>query len=81
MPKLKKLAVRRERSPCHEVPPLAEDDITFAAGLDCVVIGEKGGKLERWSLTTFELEKSAHPPFNEDIKLILMGHGSTGRWW
>ena len=34
--------------------------------------------LERWSLTTFELEKSAPPSFREDIKIVLMGHGSNG---
>jgi hypothetical protein len=80
MPKLKKLAVFDvNEARVTKYLPLAEDDITFAAGLDCVVIGlKKGGKFERWSLTTFELEKSASLPFQEDLKQVVMGHGSNG---
>jgi hypothetical protein len=80
LPKLKKLAVFDvSEARVTKYIPLAEDDITFAAGLDSVVVGlKKAGKLERWSLTTFELEKSAAPPFKEDIKVVIMGHGSNG---
>lgn len=80
IPKLKKLAVFDvNEARVTKYIPLAEDDITYAAGLDCVVIGlKKAGKLERWSLTTFELEKSAPPPFREDIGTIHLGHGSNG---
>lgn len=80
MPKLKKLAVFDvTEARVTKYIALAEDDITYAAGLDCVVIGlKKEGKLERWSLTTFELEKSASTPFQEDIKQVHLGHGSNG---
>lgn len=80
MPKLKKLAVFDvNEARITKYIALAEDDITYAAGLDCVVVGlKKAGKLERWNLTTGELEKSAPPPFKEDIKMVLLGHGSNG---
>lgn len=80
MPKLKKLAVFDVNAArVTKYISLTEDDITFTAGLDCVIVGlKKGGKLERWSLTTFELEKSAAPPFNEEITGVLMGHASNG---
>jgi S1-C subfamily serine protease len=78
--KLKKLAVFDvNEARITKYIPVAEDDITFTAGLDCVVIGLKqANRLERWSLTTFELEKSSPPPFNEDITGVLMGHASKG---
>jgi S1-C subfamily serine protease len=78
--KLKKLAVFDvNEARVTKYIPLAEDDITFTAGLDCIVIGLKqANKLERWSLTTFEMEKSAAPPFNENITGVLMGHASNG---
>ena len=77
MPKLKKLAVFDvNEAKVTKYISLSEDDIAFAAGLDCVVVGlRKSGKLERWSLTTFELEKTV--PF-EGIKVVVMGHGSIG---
>ena len=80
LPRLKKLAVFDvNKARVTKYIPLAEDDITFTAGLDCVVIGLKqANKLERWSLTNFELEKSATPPFNESITGVLMGHASNG---
>ncbi|HUR54965.1 MAG TPA: trypsin-like peptidase domain-containing protein [Gemmataceae bacterium] len=80
MPKLKKLAVFDvNEARITKYISLTEDDIFFAAGLDSVVVGlKKGNKLERWSLTTFEMEKSATPPFDEEIKAVLMGHGSNG---
>src|SRR4029077_7174861 len=80
LPKLKKLALFDvNETRVTKYIPLAEEDICFTAGLDCVVIGlKKGGKLERWSLTTFELEKSVATPFKEDIKGVLMGHASNG---
>ena len=80
LPKLKKLAVFDvNEARVTKYIPLAEPDVTYTAGLDCVVIGLKAaGKLERWSLSTFELEKSAPPPFKEDVKQVLMGHGSNG---
>ncbi len=80
MPKLKKLAVFDvTEARVTKYIPLAEEDITYTAGLDCIIIGlKKAGKLERWSLTTFELEKSATPPFNEEIVAVQMGHASNG---
>jgi S1-C subfamily serine protease len=80
MPKLKKLAVFDvNEARITKYISLTEEDITFTAGLDCIVIGlKKAGKLERWSLTTFELEKSAPPPFKETIQNVVMGHGSNG---
>jgi S1-C subfamily serine protease len=80
MPKLKKLAIFDvNEAKVTKYIPLTEDDITYAAGLNSVVIGlKKAGTLERWSLTTFELEKSALPPFKDDIKTVVMGHGSNG---
>jgi S1-C subfamily serine protease len=59
--------------------PLAEDKVSFAAGLESVVIGlPKKGVLERWSLRTFELETTAFPPFTGEIQRVLMGHLSNG---
>lgn len=80
LPKLKKLAVFDiNQARVANYIPLTEEDITYAAGLDSLVIGlRKSGKLERWSLTTFELEKTAPPPFREDIKQVVMGHASNG---
>jgi S1-C subfamily serine protease len=80
MPKLKQLAVFDfNELRVTKYIPLAEEDVTFTAGLECVVIGlKRAGKLERWSLTTFELEKSGPPPFQENLKVVLMGHGSNG---
>lgn len=80
LPKLKKLAVFDvNEARVTKYIAIAEDDVTFTAGLDCVVIGLKqANKLERWSLTTFELEKSAAPPFNENITGVLMGYASNG---
>jgi len=80
MPKLKKLAVFDvNEARVTKYIPLAEEDIVFTAGLDSVVIGLKAAnKLERWSLTTFELEKSAPPPFNENVNSVVMGHACNG---
>lgn len=80
MPKLKKLAVFDvSEARVTRYIPLAEGNIAYAAGLDAVVVGLRGaGKLERWSLTSFELEKSVPAPFKEEIGTILMGHGSDG---
>jgi hypothetical protein len=80
MPKLKKLAVFDiNEARVTKYIPLTDRDITFAAGLDAIVIGLKtAGKLERWSLTTFELEKTGYPPFKEDIKMVHLGHASNG---
>lgn len=80
LPKLKKLAVFDvNEARVTKYLSLTEEDVTFAAGLDAIVIGlKKSGKLERWSLTTFELEKTAFPPFKDDIKMVLMGHASKG---
>jgi hypothetical protein len=80
IPKLKKLAIfDMSEARVTKYIPLAEDNIAYAAGLDSVVIGlRETRKLERWKLSTGELEKSAAPPFNEDIGAIVMGHGSNG---
>jgi S1-C subfamily serine protease len=80
LPKLKKLAVFDvNEGRVTKYIPLTETTIAFAAGLDAVVVGlRSAGKLERWSLTTFELEKSAATPFQEEIGTMLMGHGSNG---
>ena len=80
LPKLKKLAIFDiSEARITKYIPLTEDDVTFAAGLDSVVIGlKKAGKLERWSLTTFERQKAAYPPFKGEIKTVLLGHGSNG---
>ncbi len=80
LPRIKRLAVFDvNEARVTKYIPLTEPDIAFAAGLDSVVIGlKKAGKLERWSLTTFELEKTASPPFKEDISLVVMGDGSNG---
>jgi hypothetical protein len=80
MPKLKKLAVFDvSEARVTKYIPLAEEDAVYTAGLDCVIVGlKKAGKLERWSLTTFELEKSAPTPFRENIEGLVMGHASNG---
>ena len=80
LPKLKKLAIFDvNEARITNYIPVTEDKIAFAAGLDCVVIGlPKANRLERWSLTTFEREKSVPPPFKMDIGTVLMGHGSNG---
>ncbi len=77
MPKLKKLAVFdvAEAKVVNYIP-LAEDKATFAAGLDCVIVGLPGaGRLERWSLTTFEREKNVSVA--GEIRGLVMGHAST----
>ena len=78
--RLKKLAVfDLNKARVVKYIPLAEDDVTFTAGLDCIVIGLKqANRLERWSLTTFELENSSRPPFNETITGVLIGYASKG---
>lgn len=80
MPKLKQLAVFDfNEAKVTKYIPLAEEGIAFAAGLDCVVIAlKKSGKLERWSLTTFELEKSVSSPVREEIGSLALGHSSNG---
>lgn len=80
LPKLKKLAVFDvNEARITNYIPLTEDTISFAAGLDAIVVGlPKANRLERWSLTTFEQEKSVPPPFKEEIGVIVMGHGSNG---
>jgi hypothetical protein len=79
LPKLKKLAVFDvNEARVTKYVPLTEDDVTFAAGLDALVIGlKKSGKLERWGLTTFELEKTALSPF-DGVDYVSMGHASNG---
>ncbi|QJW93403.1 c-type cytochrome domain-containing protein [Frigoriglobus tundricola] len=78
--KLKKLAVFDfNEARVTKYIPLTEDNVTFTAGLDCVIIGlKKANKLERWSLTTFEREKSVWPPFKEDVTGVVMGYASKG---
>lgn len=81
LPKLKKLAVFDvSEARVTKYVPVAEDvKGRFAAGLGTVVVGLRGtGKLERWSLATGELEKSAPLPLKEDITSVVMGHGSNG---
>ncbi len=80
MPKLKKLAIFDvNEARVTKYIPLTEDDIAFAAGLDSIVVGlKKSGKLERWSLTTSELEKTFTPPFSEAITSVALGHASNG---
>ena len=80
LPKLKKLAVFDiTEARVTKYIPLTEDKIVFAAGLDAVIVGLPiANRLERWSLTTFEREKTAPPPFKESIDGIVMGHGSNG---
>jgi hypothetical protein len=79
-PKLKKLGVFDvNEARVTRYIPLAEDDITFAAGLDALVIGyKKANKLERWSLTSFELEKTFLPPGKGGISSVVLGHSSRG---
>lgn len=80
LPKLKKLAIFDfNEARVTKYIPLAEDNIAFAAGLHSLVIGlRESGKLERWSLKTFERERSAAPPFREEIGSIILGHASNG---
>ena len=74
-----KLAVFDMSECVHRHISLAEEDITFTAGFDCVVIAlKKANKPERWSSTTFEREKSAAPPFRGDVAGVVMGHASNG---
>ena len=80
MPKLKKLAIFDiSEAKVTKYIPLTEEGIVYAAGLDCVVISlKKAGKLERWSLTTFELEKTFNSPVQAEIGSMAMGHASNG---
>lgn len=79
LPRLKKLAVFDvTEARVTKYIPLTEDKVFFAAGLDAVIVGlPQANRLERWSLTTFELEKSAPPPFREGLTGIVMGHAAT----
>jgi S1-C subfamily serine protease len=80
MPKLKKLAIFDiSEAKVTKYIPLTEEGIAYAAGLDCVVIAlKKAGKLERWSLTTFELEKTVNSPVQAEIGSLALGHASNG---
>jgi hypothetical protein len=77
LPKLKKLAVFDvSEAKVTNYIPLAEEKAVFAAGLDCVIVGLPGaGRMERWSLTTFEREKNVS--FAGEIRGLLMGHASS----
>ena len=77
LPKLKKLAVFDvSEAKVTNYIPLAEEKAVFAAGLDAVVVGLPGaGRLERWSLTTFEREKNVSHV--GELKGIIMGHAAT----
>ncbi len=77
MPKLKKLAIFDvSEAKVTNYIPLAEEKAVFAAGLDAVIVGlPSAGRLERWSLITFEREKNiSHVG---DLKGIVMGHSAT----
>lgn len=80
LPRLRKLAVFDvSAARVTGYVPAPEDKIAFAAGLESVVVGlPKAGVLERWSLTTFEKQAAAPPPFRDEIKTVVMGHGSNG---
>ena len=80
LPKLKKLAIFDvNEAKITKYIPLTEDKVSFAAGLDALVIGlPKKGVLERWSLTTFEREATASPSLKEEIQHIFMGYASNG---
>jgi hypothetical protein len=77
MPKLKKLAVFDvSEAKVTNYIPLAEEKAIFAAGLDAVIVGLPGaGRLERWSLTTFEREKNSS--YVGELKNIIMGHATA----
>ncbi|MCI0702019.1 MAG: trypsin-like peptidase domain-containing protein [Planctomycetia bacterium] len=77
LPKLKKLAVFDvSEARITNYIPLAEEKAVFAAGLDAVIVGLPGaGRLERWSLTTFEREKNVSHV--GEIRDLLMGHSAT----
>lgn len=78
MPRLKKLAVFDvSEARVTNYIPLAEEKAIYAAGLDAVIVGLPGsGRLERWSLKTFEREKNlSHVG---ELKNIVMGHAATG---
>ncbi|MBW3542409.1 MAG: serine protease [Planctomycetes bacterium] len=58
--------------------PVDDDRVSFAAGLESLVLGlPEKGVLERWSLSTFERELSAYPPFSDEVMVVLMGHASN----
>lgn len=80
LPKLKKLAIFDfSEARVTKYIPLTEDKIAFTAGLDAVFVGLPiANRIERWSLTTFEREKSAPPPFKETIEGMVMGYASNG---
>jgi S1-C subfamily serine protease len=77
IPKLKKLAVFDvSEGKVTNYIPLAEEKAVFAAGLDAVIIGLPGaGRLERWSLATFEREKNVS--YAGEVRGLVMGHAST----
>jgi S1-C subfamily serine protease len=80
LPRAHKLAVFdvSEAKITHYIP-VAEDEITFSAGLDKLVIGlPKKGVLERWSLETFERELTVYPESSEGIKKVRLGYASQG---
>jgi hypothetical protein len=74
LPKLRKLAVFdvNEAKVANYIP-LSENKVSFAAGLDKVVIGLVESKtIERWSLSTFEREVSVES--SRPIGAMEMGH-------
>lgn len=56
--------------------PLAEDKAVFAGGLDAIIVGlPSAGRLERWSLKTFEREQNVS--YAGEMKNMVMGHAAT----
>src|SRR5262249_10724855 len=80
LPKARKLAVFDvSEARIIKYLPLTEDKIFFAAGLEKLVVALPAkGVIERWSLTSFEREVAIAAPFNQQIKMVMLGHGSNG---
>lgn len=59
--------------------PVEEDDVKFAAGRDKLVLFlPKSNVLQRWSLETFERERSMQMPIREQATTLAMGSSSQG---
>jgi hypothetical protein len=56
-----------------------EGDLKFVAGLDQLVVASSSSRtLQRWNLTTMELERTAPYPFKGDILALSLGSASHG---
>jgi predicted Zn finger-like uncharacterized protein len=80
LPRERKLAVfDANEAKVVKYLPLAEDSVSFAAGLEQLIIAYPGSNvLQRWNLNTFEKEATVPCPVQGTIGNVVMGAASAG---